>query len=44
MEEAKKQGEKVYSLEKFKSIERNLPPFPEEIISEEEIEEFGKFG
>ena len=44
MEEAKLKGEKVYTLEKVKSIERNLPPFPEEVISEEEIEEFGKFG
>ena len=38
MEEAKKKGEKVYSLEKIKSIERNLPPYPDDKISEEEIE------
>ena len=44
MEEAKKKGERVYSLEKIKSIERNLPPFPEDKISEEDIEEFDKFG
>jgi hypothetical protein len=44
MEEAKKKGEKVYSLEKIKSIERNLPPYPDDKISEEEIEEFDKFG
>ena len=44
MEEAKLKGEKVYTLEKVKSIERNLPPFPEDNISEEEIKEFDKFG
>lgn len=44
MEEAKKKGEKVYTIEKIKSIERSLPPFPEDKISDEEIDEFNKFG
>ena len=44
IEEAKEKGEKIYTLQKIKSIERNLPPFPEDKIPEEEIEEFDKFG
>ena len=44
MEEAKKKGEKVYTIEKIKSIERSLPPYPDDKISEEDIEEFSKFG
>lgn len=44
IDEAREKGEKIYTIEKLKSIERNLPPFPEDKISEDDIEEFNKFG
>jgi hypothetical protein len=34
----------VYTIEKLRSIERSLPPFSDDKIPDEEIDEFNKFG